>query len=219
MPVPKTTSYQYVAPAVKSQRDYSQVVVDNSNNTINETITQTVTAVNADGSYVYTSEDPTHNSVTVNGTTYSIPTEMVNVNNSGQDSSYSFVASNGSTVTCTYNPHGNGPNYPLAVGNTWSEQYTLTCGSAAAIMFSQSGTVTDLESVTVPAGTFQALRLDSTVMWTTAGGTTITQSLTTWRDVVTQLTVKRTVSSAYSGTLPTNGYAMSTTLELQSSTN
>ena len=213
------TSYQYVAPQVNSQRDYSQVLVDNDNNTINETITETVTTVNSDGSYVYTSADPTQNSVVVNGTTYTVPTETVNVNNNGQDTSYSYAGSSGSTIDCTYDPHGNGPNYPLVIGATWSQQYTLTCGTAAAITYSQSGTIVDVESVTVPAGTYNAVKLTSTVTWTTAGGAAITETITNWRDVTTQMPVKRTISSAYSGTLPTTGYAVSTTLELQSTSN
>jgi outer membrane lipoprotein-sorting protein len=213
---PTPTTYHFVAPQVNSQRNYTQTIVDNSNNTINESITETVTVVNSDGSYVFHSEDPTHDSVVVNGTTYSIPTENTDVNNSGQDTSYSFVAANGSQVTCAYNPHANGPDYPLTVGATWTLQYTLTCGSASPIAYTQSGTIEDVESVTVPAGTYSALKLQSTVSWTNQNGTIITQTVTNWRDVATQLAVKRTIATAYGGTLPTTGYAVSTELELQS---
>jgi hypothetical protein len=213
------TSYAYIAPQVNSQLDYSQVITDSANNTINETITQAVTTVNSDGSYVYTSADPTGNSVVVDGTTYSIPTETVNSNNNSQVTSYSYVDSGGATVTCTYDPHGNGPDYPLVVGNTWNQQYTLTCGTAAATTYTQSGTVSDVESVTVPAGTYTAVKLTSTVSWTTAAGTTISQAITNWRDVKTQNSVKRTIVATYGGTLPTTGYAVNTTTELQSSSN
>src|ERR1700726_3829742 len=132
------TSYAHIAPQVNSQLDYSQAITDNANNTVNETITQTVTTVNSNGSYVYTSEDPTGNSVVVDGTTSSIPTETVNSNNNNQVTSYSYVDSGGATVTCTYDPHGNGPDYPLVVGNTWNQHYTLTCGTAAATTYTQS---------------------------------------------------------------------------------
>ena len=181
--------------------------------------TETVTSVNSDGSYVYTSQDPTGNSVVVDGTTYAIPTETINSNNNNQSTSYNYVGSGGSTITCTYDPHGNGPDYPLVVGNTWNQQYTLTCGTATPITFSQSGTVSDVESVTVPAGTYTAVKLTSTVSWTTAAGTTISQAITNWRDTQTQKSVKRTIVATYGGTLPSTGYAVDTTTELQSSSN
>jgi hypothetical protein len=209
------TTYDFIAPQVNSQRNYSQTIVDNSNNTIDETISETVTAVNSDGSYVVLSEDPSHNSIVVNGTTYSVPTETINVNNFGQDTSYSFTAANGTQVTCTYDPHGNGPNYPFTVGDTWTLQYTFACGAAAPVTYSQTGTVEDVESVTVPAGTYSAVKLQSTVTWTTAGGTTITQTVSNWRDAATQLPVKRTIAIAYGGTIPSHGYEVSSELELQ----
>jgi hypothetical protein len=39
-------------------------------------------------------------------------------------------------------------------------------------------------------------------------GTTLTQTVTNWRDIVTLVPVKTEISYAYSGTLPMNGYPM-----------
>jgi hypothetical protein len=209
------TTYNFVAPQVNFQRTYAQTIIDNSNNTINESFTQTVTDVNADGSYVLL-EEPISAAVVVDGTTYSIPTETINVNDQSQDTSYSQLQADGAVETCTYAPHGPGPGYPLSVGATWTIQYTVTCGTAAAITHTQSGNVLDVESVTVPAGTYNAIKLQSTDTYTNADGTTITQTSTIWRDVDTLFSVQRMTTLVHSGTLPTNGYAVSLQTVLQS---
>jgi hypothetical protein len=209
------TTYNYVAPQVNFQRNYSETLIDNSDNTINESFAQTVTDVNSDGSYVLL-QDPSSTSVVVDGTTYSIATETIDVNNQSQDTSYSALEANGDLMTCTYAPHGPGPGYPLTVGGTWTIQYTVTCGTSAPVTHTQNGNVLDVESVTVPAGTYSALKLQSTDTYTNADGTTITQTTTNWRDVDTLFSVQRTSTLVYSGTLPVNGYAVSAQTVLQS---
>jgi hypothetical protein len=210
-------SYVFVPPAINSVRSYTETVVDNSNNTIDESFTVTGTALNSDGTYVELSEDPSHNTFIVNGTNYSIPTETETFNDSGQETSYVYTAAGGVLVTCTFDPHGDGPDFPLSVGNTWTLNYTFACGSGSPTSYSQVGSVVDVESVTVPAGTYSAIKLQSTVTWTDAGGTTRTQTVTNWRDVATLASVKQQISIAYSGTLPTTGYAVSREILLQAS--
>jgi hypothetical protein len=70
---------------------------------------------------------------------------------------------NGGTGTCTYDPNGSGPPFPVSVGQTWQLQYTLSCNGSAPITYTQDGTVVDAEPVTVPAGTFNALKFLSTL--------------------------------------------------------
>jgi hypothetical protein len=70
--------------------------------------------------------------------------------------------------------------------------------------------------VTVPAATFTAIKLLSTVTWTTSEGTTRTQTITNWRDVATSQSVKQVLSISVSGTLPTTGYAVSRQIQLES---
>ena len=210
-----SAAYAFSSPALNSVRTYSQTITDNSNNTINLGYTETATAVNADGSYVVLQEDPNHESVIVNGTTYGVTTETVSVNNSGQETSYSYTDSAGSNVTCTFNPHGAGPNYPITVGGTWTLSYSVSCGNSAPVDYVQSGSVVDMESVTVPAGSFQALKLQSTLTWT-VGGTTRTQTITNWRDSVTSISVKESISTAYSGTPLSGGYPIESAVELTS---
>jgi hypothetical protein len=210
------TTYNFVAPAFGFERDYQQSIVDNEGNTIDETFSQTVTAVNSDGSYVLLQEDTSGSSPIVDGTLYTIPTETIQVNTESQDTSYTELESNGSTESCTYDPHGPGPGYPLTVGNSWTVTYTLTCGTAAPVQYTQTGNVLDVETVTVPAGTYTAIKLQSTISWTNANGTSITETITNWRDIDTLFSVQQNITRVYSGTLPTTGYEVSETIQLAS---
>jgi hypothetical protein len=70
--------------------------------------------------------------------------------------------------------------------------------------------------VTVPAGTYSALKLQSTVVFTDSNGTTRSQSLSVWRDVATSESVQEDVTITVSGTAPPAGYAMSRTIVLES---
>jgi hypothetical protein len=104
----------------------------------------------------------------------------------------------------------------VQVGMSWSLGYTYDCNGGAPITYAQSGSVLDVESVTVPAGTFSAIKIQSTLTWTDSQGTTRTQTITNWRDVATSISVKQDFSIAYSGTLPTTGYAVSREILLES---
>ena len=92
----------------------------------------------------------------------------------------------------------------------------MTCGTSAPISYTQSGNVLDIESVTVPAGTYTAIKLQSVINWTTAEGATITETVTNWRDTTTLFSVKQSITRVYGGTLPTAGYEVSAQIELQS---
>ena len=211
-----STTYSFVTPKVNSQQIYAYTTIDNSNNTINQSIRNTVTAVNADGSYVYVHDDPSGNSITINGTTYSTQTESITENNSGQELSYSYTPTNGIPVTCSVAPHGPGPNYPLTVGQAWILNYVVTCGTATPISYTQTGSFVGVESVTVPAGMFSAVKLQSTLTWTGPDGTTRNEAITTWRDLNTEILVKRVTNIEYSGTALVNGYPVTQTTALKS---
>ena len=209
------TPYNWVSPVLNSTRTYSEVIVDNSNNSIDTSFSVTVTAVNPDGSYSEL-QSPGNPTVIVNGTNYAPEQESGQFDDSGRELSYTYTTAGGSSGTCNFDPHGAGPSYPLQVGQTWQINYNFACGTAAGVSYSQSGSVVGVEAVTVTAGSFTAIKLQSTLTWTDAQGTTRTQSILNWRDVATMRTVKQQISISYSGTLPTNGYAVSRNLELQS---
>jgi hypothetical protein len=200
------TAYAFITPVLNSTHSYGVTIVDNSNNTIEIGTTSTVTAVNSDGTYVIQTQ-PTNPSAIVNGTNYADPPATQTYTVSGQE--LTNVYTNGAVFTCTFDPHGVGPDFPVRVGQTWTLDYTYGCNSFAPTAYNQMGSVIDVESVTVPAGTFTAIKLQSTLTWTDTLGTTRTQTVTNWRDVATSISVKEEISYAYSGTLPTNGYPMS----------
>jgi len=209
-------TYAFVPPVASSKRAYAETIVDNAHNTIDLSYTETVAAFNPDGSYTVLQGDPNHESVIVNGTNYSIVTETIAVNNSGQETGYTYVDSNDATVSCTLTPHGVGPDFPVTVGMSWTLDYGLGCGTQSPISYTQSGSVVDVESITVPAGTFRAIKLQSTVTWTDAQGTTRTETVTNWRDAATSVSVKQSITISYSGILPTRGYAISQEIVLES---
>lgn len=209
------TTYPFVTPQVNVQRTYSESYQDNQGNTINLTLTSNVSAVNSDGSYAL--EQETSSEGTVDGWTYGFPPRTTQVNNAGQTTSYSYTNSSGVAVTCTYNPHSAGPNFPLSVGETWTVTFTGSCNGGTSVSYAQNGSVVDVESLTVPAGTFTTVRLQSTITWTDAHGTTHTETETNWRDVKTMFSVKQSLTYAYSGVAPaTVGYPVSEEIERQS---
>jgi hypothetical protein len=208
------TTYPFVTPVLDSVRTYSQTFVDSSGNTIDYALTTQITAVNSDGSYTEASSSPDGVN-TVDGITYGTP-ENDSYNNQGQELGYTYPTSSGGTGTCTLDPHGAGPPFPLTVGETWQLQYTLSCNGNAPTSYTQSGTVVDVESVTVPAGAFNALKLQSTITWTNSEGTTRQENVTNWRDVETLRSVKESITITLSGTTPTGDYLVSETQELQS---
>jgi len=209
------TAYAYTAPVLNSSRIYAETIVDNSNNTINIGFSDVVQTVNADGSVAEMEQSTTGSTAIVNGTNYAVPTEMQMYNTTGQETSYVDLSVS-PNLSCNFDPHGAGPDWPLQVGQTWSLNYTLTCGTSAAVAYTQTGTVESVETVTVPGGTFTALKLQTTINWTSAGGATRSQTTTNWRDVATSHSVKQSITIAVSGTLPATGYAVSREIELQS---
>ncbi len=210
------TAYALVPPVVNSTRTYSETIVDNAHNTIVIGYTQTVIAVAADGTITEMQQSTSNDEVIVNGTNYTPLTETETYDgSSGQETSYTYTTAGGEPTTCTYDPRDGGPDFPLRVGQTWSISYTFACGSNSPVTYEQTGSVVDVESVTVPAGTFNALKLQSTVSWTNLQGTTRTQTITNWRDIATSHSVKEDVSIAVSGTLPTTGYPVSREILLE----
>jgi hypothetical protein len=210
------TAYALVPPVVNSTRTYSETIVDNANNTIVIGYTQTVIAVAADGTITEMQQSTSNDEVIVNGTNYTPLTETETYDgSSGQETSYTYTTAGGEPTTCTYDPRDGGPDFPLRVGQTWSISYTFACGSNSPVTYEQTGSVVDVESVTVPAGTFNALKLQSTVSWTNLQGITRTQTITNWRDIATSHSVKEDVTIAVSGTLPTTGYPVSREILLE----
>ena len=214
--VAAAATYAFVTPPMGARQVYAQTVIDNSSNSIAQTVRDTVVTVRADGSYDYVQDDPTGNSLTVNGTLYAVTTQTISASNAGETQSYSYTPTGFSTpLTCLYASGGVTGKYPHWVGQNWNFSYTVTCTGYAPSVYTQAGSVVDVESVTVPAGTFTTLKILNTLTWTDSTGTTTTETIASWRDTTTAIVIKRVTNYAYRGTKLVNGYRVLATLELQ----
>jgi hypothetical protein len=74
-----------------------------------------------------------------------------------------------------------------------------------------------MESITVPAGTFNAYKFQITLTGTLPSGTTVSQSTTLWRNAASTNSrmLKEVLTYNYSGTPPAQGTTVSVTHQLQ----
>jgi hypothetical protein len=210
-----TATYHFVPPKAGAYLVYADRQTDTLNNSLNRTVDDSVTAVNADGTFAVHEEDPSHNhfvSGAVDQTLY--PTDF-QYDAAGRVTAQ--TVDRGTAVThCTYQG-GVGAPATLAVGASWNTQYTETCDAGAAVTYTQSGTLAGVETITIAAGTFSAYKFVSTTTWT-VNGITRTESATRWRDASggDTRTLKMVWSIAYSGGTPAAGAPLTSSRELQS---
>ncbi|HJV82980.1 hypothetical protein [Noviherbaspirillum sp.] len=142
--------------------------------------TREFTAVNSDGSLAYSDTFS-------NG---SFAGSSANISADGSISSTSSISS--STATCTYAGVNASSVAPFAVGQSWNNAWTKTCGTAV-VAGANKGSIVGQETVTVPAGTFNAYKEVYTVttQQTSPSSPTITiTSYTCWRDAILGQRVK-----------------------------
>jgi len=210
-----TTTYRFVPPKTGAHLVYAAQQTDTLNNTLNRTVVDDVTAVNADGTYTVHEEDPSHDHIvsgTVDQTLY--PTDF-QYGAAGQVTA--LTVTNGTTVSqCTFQGSQGAPA-TLAVGASWNTQYTETCDGGAGVTYTQSGTLAGVETITIAAGTFSAYKIESTTTWT-VNGITRTETATRWRNASggDTRTLKFVRSIAYSGGTPAAGSQVTASQELQS---
>ena len=212
------TTYNFITPKAGTQLVFSETLVDNLNNTLNRTVVENVTSINADGSFTSTWADPsgdTDVSGVVDHTQY--PTTF-NYNSAAQGLSWGVTPYTYSPYGCAVSPHAAGAPSPLSAGQSWTFSYTQVCGSNPTLTLTQSGTFVGTESVTVPDGTFNAYKFQSTLTYTESSGTTVVQSITSWRNAAgtDSRSLKDVVNYTYSGSAPLQGSLVSFTRILQS---
>lgn len=212
-PVPP---YQFKASRAGTHLEYAASLVDNLGNTLNRTVTEDVTALNADGSFTVHEEDPSHDIVHSGVTDQSLYPSDFQYNAAGQPTGWTIAAPAG-TVRCAVSGGTVGAPATLASGSDWNTSYTETCGSGAGVLYTQSGTLAGIESVTVPAGTFQAYKFVATTSRTVNGVTQIETS-TRWRDAAgsDSRMVKEAQVFTYSGAAAPAGAPLQQVLQLQS---
>ncbi len=214
------TAYPQVDPIVGSLDTFSVATVDDAGNTIARGYEERVTAVggNGAGSYELVQDDPSNQTVTVDGLTYHF--DPVDRKYGGAAANYNLASTketlpDNSELTCTTSVQSGGHPRPFYVGQTWTTRYTVTCGSTATT-YTDTGSVDAVESVTVAAGTFTALRTHGSTSWMTAGGESVVEQYQAWVDPAHAFfTLKNVTTYQRTGTVPAH-YVASQTYELLS---
>jgi hypothetical protein len=211
---PGATEYSYHMPDPALRASYARVDVDNSQNTINLGFTESVVASSGSG-FTLDRED-TGAGVTVNGTHYG-GTSTIEVHDSGGNVLTRQTLSGQSGVICTFSPREALFPYPLHVGQTWSTTALANCTDGQALSYSLSGgQVLGVESLTVPAGNFEALKLQYRLAITSSASSIVhTIDITLWLDTLSSRMLKVAQLHSYSSTPPT-GYVLTTSIVLQS---
>ncbi|WP_445233719.1 hypothetical protein [Duganella rhizosphaerae] len=109
--------------------------------------------------------------------------------------------------------------HDLVVGASWTSSvaYTFTpgCTHNHSISNSASTNVLALESVTVPAGTFNTVKVNTTRNFKYANGMSVTEVYTNWLDVDTHRAIKSTNQSTTLFTDTGETYTSTSSFELQ----
>ncbi|WLI89532.1 hypothetical protein Q4S45_23055 [Massilia sp. R2A-15] len=211
-------SYAYVAPQAGAQLAYADTLVDNLNSTINRNLSSSVTAVGAGGGYTASEVDPSHDRIVSGAVDHTFYPTVYNYDAMGRATSWNVTGAAGVPVQCQVTgAQPAGAPSPLTAGQTWNASYVETCGAGAGIAYSQTGSFVGIETVTVPAGTFNAYKFVSTTTWS-ANGRTTTEAVTRWRDTAASGSriVKSVAAFSYSGAEPPQGALVSETQTLQS---
>ena len=211
-------TYNFIAPKAGVQLVFANTLVDNLNNTLTRTVIENVTAVNPDGSFTSASRDLSNNISTSGGTDQTFYPTTYNYNSAAQALNWTVTPYSGAAFDCVATPHAGGAPAFLAFGQTWSFSFTEICGGSSSVSFNQIGTFVGIESITVPAGTFKAYKIQSLTTLTTPAGTNITEAITQWRTAqgTDARNLKLVINYSYSGTAPAPGSLVSATTELQS---
>lgn len=201
----KAAQFQPVVPKVGDSFVYSEtdVLVNNSPFTVGN-VTQRVTAVNADGTWVETFLNASN--AAVGTATY---TSQGNRTSFRNDPSSIQTCNNQGNKLSLYTPEEKLLAFPLTVGSTFTGSWTATCGTDTTVVDSQNESinarVVGYESVTTAAGIFNALRIDETTTVTNSTNTAFpgrgySQTVSVWFDPVLGRNIKFSGVRKYIGT-------------------
>ena len=211
-----TTTYEPGTPVVGATDVFRITDVDDSNNTIVIGFTQTVQSVSGPHSYVLTQVDPSNNAAIVNGVDYHFNAATITFDQE-QETSVSDTSETGTVQNCSDTPQSGGHPSPWWVGQSFTRSTQESCTPGDVRTIDDIGTVAALEQVTVPAGTFTALKLQTTETWS-ENGQNVTEQVTHWVDPSRWFfSIKTTIVFTRSGNVPAH-YVASQTIELQSRT-
>lgn len=129
------------------------------------------------------------------------------------------VQKNDPATQCKFSPESIGATPPYQAGKSWDNSWTQTCGTRVS-RETNKGSIVGVESVTVPAGTFNAYKEVSVItsqVTNPASEQITTNNVTCWRDVDLKQYVKCEFAASYSvpGAVSSESIATAT-YELQS---
>lgn len=209
-------TYPKTTPVAGSLDVFATAYTDSANNTVTQHWQQQVTTTNTDGSYSLEQTDPTNATVTVDGITYHVSPRAENFAADGHAIDYTVTHPDASTDHCSYANFTGNRKLPLSVGESWTNDFTIACADGTSTAYTVSETVVSAEQVTVPAGTFSALKEQMTSTWTTPRGEHVVETETHWIDPARSFfTLKSTSTYVRTGTVP-SVYVTGQTTELQS---
>ena len=158
------TLYYQTIPSGGQAATYAYHITDNRQNLIVLTQTDDRAAQGSDGSFT-DQQVVAGNNLAVNGTSYSPSTQLFNYDSTGQLISFSGVAV-GNPESCSNDPAVAAVPFPIYAGQTWSANWTQTCGDQIYTMALTTGAAGDVESVTVTAGTYETIPVQYVIVRT-----------------------------------------------------
>jgi hypothetical protein len=195
-PAPLPQTFSYVAPTLGSTDTWTRTLTDSVGTRVTLQLRQRVTQANPDGSEVWIYDDPTGVVETHDGLTFRTTPQVDDVSPSGNVTAYTNTHLDGTQVTCTYGPAGSGTaaanvgrvtalaarrGESFSIGQTWTSSYTISCAGQTPVTYHATASVIGYETVSVPAGTFQAVK-ETVVLAYVDNGSASTSSTTLWRD-------------------------------------
>lgn len=195
---PAPTVFSYVPPAIGETDVWTLTQTDTLGSSVSMQLRQRVTDGNDSGGRIFTYDDPTGTRVVQDGLTFWAEPQTADISASGNTIDYTWTSTTGVQTTCVYGSAGSSTGGSLEAadravalggirpqslkpGDILNGSYTITCGSNAPITYSTMVSVLPLETITVPAGTFQVFREVVSTTWV-YNGFSNSKGVTLWRD-------------------------------------
>jgi len=192
------TVFSYVPPAIGETDVWTLTQTDSLGSSVSMQLRQRVTDGSDSGGRVFAYDDPTGTRVEQDGLTFWVEPQTANISAVGNTIDYTWTSTTGVQTTCVYGSASSNTGgsiqaadravalsalrlQSLKPGDILNGSYTLTCGSNAPITYSTMISVLPLETVTVPAGSFQVFKEVVSTTWV-FNGFSNSRGATLWRD-------------------------------------
>jgi len=195
-PPPQPQTFSYAPPPLGTSDTWTRTLTDSVGTSVLLQLRQRVTQANADGSEAWTYDDPTAVDEIHDGVTFRTTPQVDDIAANGNTVDYTNTHVDGTQVTCTYGQPTTGTaianagrvtalaarrGESFSIGQSWTNSYSISCAGQATVNYQAVVDVPGYETVTVPAGTFQAVKQTVHLTWVD-NGVAGTSDMTLWRD-------------------------------------